>query len=187
MRTAMAAAAGLLNVTEAAAAVICALTGAAEVSISLLDGDHYWDVVDVSADPGRGTLYPDFRYPLTDYPVGSDRLLSGRGYVGSDSNDEVMVEYARQCPDAPVGSIMSAPIIALGGVHGEVFLVREVGAPTFTRDELDLVSECAPLFGARLPALITAYKETESDPIHSQAMPRLTRVLDDLLDGKGQK
>jgi hypothetical protein len=183
LREAMADATGLLNVTEAAATVILRLAKATEVSISLLDGDHYWDIVDVSVDPARGTLYPDFRYLLSDYPVGSDRLLSGRGYVAHGDDDEVMVEYARQCPDAPVGSIMSAPIIALGGVHGEVLLVREVGGSPFTRDELDLVSECAPLLGARLPALVAAYKEAESDPVHSGAMAELSQELDALLEG----
>jgi len=181
LRTAMADATGLLNVTEAAAAVILQLTAAHEVSVSLLDGDHYWDVVDVSADAERGTLYPDLRYPLSDFPVGSDRLLSGRGYVGNEPDDEVMIEYARQCPDSPVGSIMSAPIIALGGVHGEVFLIREVGEPPFTRDELDLVSECAPLLGARLPALIAAYKEAMPDLAHGNAMAELSHELDALL------
>ena len=181
LRAAMADATGLLNVTEAAASVILQLTAAYEVSVSLLDGENYWDVVDVSSH-ARGTLYPDLRYPLSDYPVGSDRLLSGRGYVGNETNDDVMIEYARQCPDAPVGSIMSVPIIALGGVHGEVFLIRDVGEPPFTRDELDLVSECAPLLGARLPALIAAYKDSKPDPAHSDAMAQLSQELDALLE-----
>src|SRR5215211_6278148 len=86
LRAAMADATGLLNVTEAAASAIRELTAAHEVSVSLLDGDSYWDVVDVSNDAARGTLYPDLRYPLSDYPVGSDRLLSGRGYVGNESD-----------------------------------------------------------------------------------------------------
>jgi len=181
LRAAMAEATGLLNVTEAAATVILQLTAAYEVSVSLLDGENYWDVVDVSSH-ARPTLYPNLRYPLSDYPVGSDRLLSGRGYVGNESNDEVMLEYARQCPDAPVGSIMSVPIIALGGVHGEVFLIRDVGEPPFTRDELDLVSECAPLLGARLPALIAAYKDAVPDLAHSDAMSQLSQELDALLE-----
>jgi GAF domain-containing protein len=178
----MSGAVGLLQVAEAAATAIMYLASADEVSISLLDRDHYWDVVDVSMDPERGTLFPDFRYQLADYPVGSDRLLSGRGYIGGDATDEVMIEYARQCPDAPVGAIMSAPIIALGGVHGEIFLIRHVGAQTFTRDELDLVSECAPLLGARLPSLVAAYKEAELDPVRSGAMEQLAHELDALLD-----
>jgi GAF domain-containing protein len=182
LRGAMAAATGLLSVSEAAASVLLELAAAKEVSISLLDGDHYWDVVDVSADPVRGTLFPDYRYRLTDFPVGSERLLAGKGYVASDANEPVMVEYTSQAPYAPVGSIMSAPIMALGGVHGEVFLIREVGATPFSRDELELVSECVPLLGARLPALIAAYKEAESDPAHSEAMAQLTHELDVLLE-----
>lgn len=182
LRAAMSNATGLLNVTEAAATIILQLATANEVSVSLLDGDKYWDVVDVSNDAARGTLYPDLRYPLSDYPVGSDRLLSGRGYVGNESDDEVMIEYARQCPEAPVGSIMSVPIIALGGVHGEVFLIRKVGEPPFTRDELDLVSECAPLLGARLPALIATYKEAMPGLAHTDAMSQLSQELDELLE-----
>ena len=184
VRAEMATAVGLMKVAEAAATALMQLTAADEASISLLDGDHYWDIVDVSRDPLRGTLYPDDRYLLSDYPVGSERLLAGRGYIGGDENDEVMIEYARQVPHAPVGSIMSSPIIALGGVHGEVFLIRKVGAPSFTRDELDLLSECAPLLGARLPALIAAYKKTESDPVHSEAMAGLTEELDALLESE---
>lgn len=182
LRDAMSAATGLLRVSEAAGSAILTLTAAKEVSISLLDGDHYWDVVDVSADPERGTLYPDYRYPLSDFPIGSERLLSGRGYVGSHATDPVMIEYARQCPDAPVGSIMSAPIIALGGVHGEIFLIRDMDAPAFSRDDLDLVSECAPLLGARLPALIAVYKEAASDASSANVMATLSQELDALLE-----
>jgi GAF domain-containing protein len=182
VRTAMSATTGLISVTEAAASVILSLTAAHEASISLLDGDHYWDVVDVSADPARGTLYPDYRYPLADFPIGSERLLSGRGYCGSHATDPVMIEYARQCPDAPVGSILSAPIIALGGVHGEVFLIRERHAPGFTRDELDLVSECAPLLGARLPALVAAYKAVVPGASKDVTMARLNDELASLLE-----
>ena len=78
--------------------------------------------------------------------------------------------------------------LAVSGVVAASFPAAAADAPkspTFTRDELDPVSECAPLFGARLPALITAYKETESDPTHNRVMPRLSRELDQLLDGGG--
>jgi GAF domain-containing protein len=181
LRSAMASATGLLNVTEAAASVIADLVAAREVSISLLDDGSHWDVVDVSSDPGRETFYPNLRYPMSDYPIASDRLLSGRGYVASTANDPLMLEYAEQVPDAPIGAMMSAPIIALGGVHGEIFLIREVGAEPFTLSELALVTECAPLLGARLPALIRAYKEMEDDPAITPAMDKLTGDLDHLL------
>lgn len=181
VRTAVSGAVGLLNVAEAAGLAIMHAMSAWELSITLLDGDHYWDIVDVSVEPTRGTRFPNHRYPLTDYPLGTKMLLTGRGYVAGEAIDEALVEYERQWPDVPVGSIMSAPIIALGGVHGEVFLVRDTETPPFTSDELDVVSECATLLGARLPALVASYRETGSGREGASTMDQLSQNLDALL------
>lgn len=184
VRTAMSGAVGLLNVAEAAGLAIMHAMSAWELSITLLDGDHYWDIVDVSVEPSRGTRFPNHRYPLTDYPIGTSMLLAGRGYVGGEAIDEVLVEYERQWPDVPVGSIMSAPIIALGGVHGEIFLVRDTETPPFTTDHLGIVSECATLLGARLPALVTSYREARPAGEDAGTMDQLSQNLDALLDGR---
>jgi hypothetical protein len=111
-------------------------------------------------------------------------LLAGRGYVSGEAIDEVLVEYERQWPDVPVGSIMSAPIIALGGVHGEVFLVRDTETPPFTTEEVSVVSDYATLLGARLPALVASYRETGSAGNEAGAMDQLSQNLDALLEGR---
>lgn len=178
----MASATGLLPVTEAAALAIGSLMSAWEVTISLIDGSEYWDIVDVCEEPDGWTRFPDYRYPLSDYPVGSERMLSGKGYTSGNAADEVMKEIERQWPKIPAGSIMSAPIIALGGVHGEIFLVRDASKPQFTRDELDLVSEIATLLGARLPALVSNYLDSQDTASAADSMPTLTHQLREMLD-----
>ncbi|HVQ89302.1 MAG TPA: GAF domain-containing protein [Actinomycetes bacterium] len=181
VRAAMSDAVGLLNVTRAAAEAISQLFSSWEITITLLDRDEYWDVVDMSVEQDGHPTFPNYRYPLTDFPIGTSRLLAGKGYVSGDAADEVMVEYARQWPEVPAGSIMSVPIIALGGVHGEIFLVRDLETPKFNRDDLDLASELATLLGARLPALVAAYEELDSGS-DSHAMAQLTQNLGDVLN-----
>jgi hypothetical protein len=182
VREAMSSATGLLKVAEAAAETIGALMSAWETTITLLDGHEYWDIVDICEEPDGWPRFPHHRYPLSDFPIGSERMLSGKGYISGDAVDEVMVEFARQWPEVPVGSIMAVPIIALGGVHGEIFIVRKVGVPSFVREELDMVSELATLFGARLPALVSTYLDANPSATGSSSMPNLTRQLREQLD-----
>lgn len=182
VRAAMSDAVGLLNVAAAAATAILELTASWEISITLLDQDDYWDIVDVSTVPSRGTRFPDYRYPLTDFPAGTRELLAGRGYTGGPAVEEVLRSYAQEWPDVPVGSILSAPIIALGGVHGEIFLVRSPDRPPFTRAEQDVVTECATMLGARLPALVAAYRAQQAEPSGGGTLEKLNRQLEDLLD-----
>lgn len=181
VRAAMADAVGLLEVAAAVAAEIRELTSAWEISVTLIDGDDYWDIVDDSSNPERGLRYPDHRYPLSDFAIGSEYLLAGQGYTSGDPIEEVLAEYARQWPEVPVGSIMAAPIIALDGVHGELFLVRDKDTPPFTQDELDTVTECAALFGARLPALVASYREELPDAGDGRTLARLRETLGSLL------
>lgn len=182
VREAMASATGLLPVAEAAAVAIRRLMSAWEVTISLIDGSEYWDIVDICEEPDGWPRFPDYRFPLSDYPVGTERMLSGKGYVSGNAADEVMLEIERQWPEVPVGSIMSAPIIALGGVHGEIFLVREGSAHPFNRDELDVMSEVATLVGARLPALVSNYLDSQDTATAADSMPTLTHQLREILD-----
>ena len=109
-------------------------------------------------------------------------MMSGRGYVTGDAVDEAMLELSDLWPEVPVGSIMSIPIIALGEVHGEIFLVRKVNTAPFNRDDLDAGSELATLFGARLPALVTAYFKSRGDGSSSRSLPNLTKDLEDTVD-----
>lgn len=182
VRDAMSNAVGLMPVAEAAAVAICKLASAWEVTISLLTQDQYWDVADVCAGHTTYPRFPNVRYPITEYPIGTERVLAGKGYTSGDAADEVIAEYTRQWPGTPVGSIMGVPIIALGAVHGEVFLVRTNVMPDFTRDEQDLVSEFATLLGARLPALVAAYdQQGGASSSQTHVMPSLTNRLDEHL------
>ena len=182
VREAMASATGLLPVAEAAAVAIRSLMSAWEVTISLIDGSEYWDIVDICQEPDGWPRFPDYHFPLSQYPVGTERMLSGKGYTSGNAADEVMQEIERQWPEVPVSSIMSAPIIALGGVHGEIFLVRDGSAPPFTRDELDVMSEVATLVGARLPALVSNYLDSLDSDRSAESMPALTHQLREMLD-----
>lgn len=156
MRESMSSVVGLLPVAEAAAEAICWLARSFEVTVSLIDQGGYWDVVDVCAEPTDYPRFPNHRYSFDDYEFGTDRLMAGKGYFSGDAAEEVLVEYKRQWPETPVGSIMGVPIIAFGAVHGEVFLVRCDDAPPFGPADLELVAELATLLGARLPALLVA-------------------------------
>lgn len=182
VREAMSNATGLMSVTEAACEAILHLVSAWEVTVSLLDRGHYWGVVDVCVEQSRYPRFPNSRYPIEDYPIGTERVLAGKGFVSGDAADEVLAEYERHWRDVPVGSIMGVPIVALGEVHGEVFLVRDRDTPAFDRDDLDLVSELATLLGARLPALVAAYEESQGGSVAAeQPMPGLTTRLDEHL------
>jgi hypothetical protein len=92
-----------------------------------------------------------------------------------------MTEYRRQFPQIAVGSMMSVPIIAMAHVHGEIFLIRRPGSKEFGQGDLDLCLDLATLFGARLPALVTAHYERHAGT-GSASLPDLTRELDDPTD-----
>ena len=183
VRQAMAGAVGLLPVTQAAAQAICDVMNATQTTVILIDNDCYWDVADVWVQP------PDFessprrsRYPISDYPVGTERLMSGRGYFSGDAVDEALIECKRLWPRASIGSIMGVPIIALGEIHGEIFLMRDESSAPFNRDDLDVVAELAPLVGARLPALLANYADDDKDGATAPAMPRLASRLKNFLE-----
>ena len=194
VRLALADVVGLLPVAEAAAIAIREAAGATAVGISLMDGSEYWDLVEVWPSAFSYERFPvNSRYPLTQYPAASERLLAGKGYFSGDAADEVMAEYRELWPEVSIGSIMGVPIVALGEVHGEVFLLRDAQAPAFTRDDMDLVAEMATYLGARLPALVASHKgtsiygETVLDETYGEpSMSRLTAQLGDLLkDSEG--
>jgi hypothetical protein len=71
--------------------------------------------------------------------------------------------------------------VALDGVHGELFLVRDDRTPVFTAEELATVTECAGLFGARLPALVASFREELPAAGDRRTMERLRETLGSLL------
>jgi GAF domain-containing protein len=189
VRRAMAGAVGLIPVVDAAATAICHEAGADGTGINLLDGREYWDLVEVWLEDRGYEHFPEnTRYPSDRYPQATERLLSGKGYFSGDVADEVLVEYQLLWPELDIRSIMGVPIIALGEVHGEIFLLRLAGSPAFTRDDLDLVAELASILGARLPALLASYREGPGRHLpeaggdgEQRTLSRLSAKLDDLL------
>ena len=187
-KRAMADAVGLLPVAEAAAASIHETVRATCVTVILMDGDQFWDLVDVWSPGFDYDRFPvDSRYPTSVYPVATERLLSGRGYFTGDAVDEVLIEYRRLWPEVNIGSIMGVPIIAMGEVHGEIFLLRDDMKPAFDRDEMDLVADLATLLGARLPALLAGHEDASEPDLADAGTPgavprsRLTTKLTELL------
>ncbi|MEO8329570.1 MAG: GAF domain-containing protein [Candidatus Nanopelagicales bacterium] len=183
VRQAMASAVGLIPVTTAAAHAICDVMSAAQTTVILIDKDYYWDVADVWVQrPEIETSPKRSRYPISEYPVGTERLMAGRGYFSGDAVDEALIEVKRLWPSISVGSIMGVPIIALGEIHGEIFLMRDEASPPFSRDDLDVVAELAPLVGARLPALLANYADDDpKDADGASLMPRLATRFKDFL------
>ena len=93
---------------------------------------------------------------------------------------------------------MGVPIVALGAVHGEVFLIRDEQSPVFTREDMELVADLATTLGARLPALLARYAQgqaTQRDDDREEStgavtdsrlhMTRLAANLSDLLHPRG--
>ena len=64
VRIAMSSATGLLPVAEAAAEAITTLMSAWETTITLIDGELYWDIVDICEEPDGWPRFPDYRYPF---------------------------------------------------------------------------------------------------------------------------
>jgi len=158
VRNAMADAAGLLPVAEAAAETILGVLGAATVSVTLLDPerDEYWDLVSVGAlMPGDERFPLNARYPASGFPEATKRLLNEDGYLSLDSSDRVLVEYHTHWPgDINIGSIMGAPLVAGAEVRGEILVARDRRAPRFSRLDLDLAREMSTVLGDRLPSLL---------------------------------
>ena len=188
VRQAMASAVGLLPVAEAAALTIRELMMAAEVGVILLDDGQYWDVVEIRNEPSDLPRFPvNSRYPVSEYPIATERLMAGKGYFSGEAVDEILIEYRTLWPEISIGSIMGVPIIAMGQVHGEVFLVRDEQTPGFDRDDLDFAADVATLLGARLPALLSSYAESESIVGREAPLPGLAeRLVDHLDEGDGR-
>jgi hypothetical protein len=181
MRDAMSNAVGLMPVAEAAAVAICKLASAWEVTISLLTQGHYWDVADVYAGHTTYPRFPNVRYPIAEYPIGTERSWPARATSVATRRTRLSPSTHDSGPGPPWVNHGCAHHRAWCGTR-EVFLVRTNVMPDFTRDEQDLVSEFATLLGARLPALVAAYdQQGGAGSPQTQVMPSLTNRLDEHL------
>jgi len=145
---------GLVVVSEAVAEVVLDVLAAKAVTVTLLDDSGYRDVVNVGDLPPGDVRFPvNLRYPTSNFPKATERLLSRRGYIGSDA-PELMAEYQRITGETVTGSIMGVPIIAASEVRGEISATRVVGAPEFDNEDLELARDLATQLGMHLPGLI---------------------------------
>ncbi|HVQ88859.1 MAG TPA: hypothetical protein VMT88_11840, partial [Actinomycetes bacterium] len=94
VREALSRSIGLLPVCETAAHVLREHLDAAAVRISLLDVDHYLDIVNAGVRAPDQTTHPGHGwYPRSHYPTASKAVLAGESYRRSDPADPVVSEY----------------------------------------------------------------------------------------------
>ncbi|HVQ88579.1 MAG TPA: hypothetical protein VMT88_10400 [Actinomycetes bacterium] len=155
VREVLAEASDLLGASEGFAEVVRECLNARSVSITLIEGDDFRDLVNVGRLAPDQVRFPvDQRYPLSSYPATTERLLSHEGYLSTSSSLEVVREYIAQSPRETVGCFMGLPIAALGEVRGELFAFRDPDVPVFLPADLDIARDLATQFGAQLPDLL---------------------------------
>lgn len=147
---------GLNATSEAVAEEMMALFVAEACSISLLDESGYRDIVNLgSLAPGDKRFPgPDFRYPARDFPLSTELLLKGTGYISANARSDLYKEYQGMWPQMPAGSFMGVPIVASGQVGGEVYLARGAKQPPFSSEDLDVARDLATPYGSALPRLL---------------------------------
>lgn len=190
VREAMGGTVGLLPVVEAAAQAVRELVGATSVRISLLDRDHYLDLVNVGvfspdekSHPGRGW------YPTSHYPAAAKRLLTGEVYFSSNLSDPLVTEYQHVWTQYSIKAVMGVPIISLMRVVGQVFVMRDAQLPSpFSHFDVQVATEAAMTLGVRLPALLASYigahPGAQPEPLRSgEQLPTsgLAKSLTDLM------
>jgi len=155
LRSAMDGGCGLRAVAEAAAEAILVLLSAKTVTIVLLDDRGHRDVVNVGElAQGEHRFPEDWPYEASNYPTTATRLLGGQHYVRIGSGLQLLDAYQNLAPGDSIGTAMGLPIIHADAVWGELFLVRDIHAPVFTDDDLQVAFELAGQFGMRLPRLL---------------------------------
>jgi len=146
---------GLLPVAEAAAEVIRKILVARRVSVTLLEGDEYRDLVNVGdLAPDQARFPKGQRYPTSDYPATTASLRVNRGYISTSGDLDVVREYIALSPRPTFGCFMGVPIIAFGAVQGEVFATRDPHDPVFLDEDMEVARDLATSFGTRLPDLV---------------------------------
>ncbi|MEO8329210.1 MAG: GAF domain-containing protein [Candidatus Nanopelagicales bacterium] len=155
LRSALDAQTGLRAVVEAAAETICELLATKSVSLVLLDDRGYRDLVNVGyLAPGEVRFPEDEGNAAGSYPASTTRLLAGQAYVTIGSCLQLLDEYQNLAPGQSIGAVMGLPILHDDVVWGEVFLIRDIEAPGFNNDDLQVAYALATEFGLRLPVLL---------------------------------
>ena len=149
---------GLLEVAESLGEAYSEIMVATAVSISLLDDDGYWDLVTVGTlGPGE-VRFPNERYPTSYYPFAAERLLAREGYISTDGQLYIGEDHPHFENWAGVGSFMGVPVIANAEPRGQMLIVRDRSHPAFLPEDLQVATDLATHFGARLPNLLAEYK-----------------------------
>lgn len=143
-----------VEVVEAAAQVICEELGARTVTVTLLQDDHYRDLVKVGEYSAEEAVDPDEKFPVSDYPEATARLLAHEAYVSGDDGREVVQEHLQIVPPERVSGFMGVPIVAAGEVRGEVFATRRASEPSFTTDDVSVARDLATELGTAFPELL---------------------------------
>ena len=149
---------GLVNVAEAVGEAFAESFVASSVTVSVLDDGDYWDLVTVGKlGPGE-VRFPDERYPMSYYPFAAERLLAGEGYINSDDHPLIGPDHPHYENWTGVGSFMGVPVIANAAPRGQILLIRDRGHPAFVAEDLEVATDLATHFGARLPELLAGYE-----------------------------
>jgi len=154
----------LLEVSERVLEVIREVLVAARVTVTLIEGDQYRDLVNVGDLHSQQVRFPDHLvYPVSTYPASTAQLLAHEGYISTSSDLEVVREYIALAPQATVGCFMGVPIAAAGEVQGELFALRNPDAPPFMPEDVEIATDFATQFGSRLPELLAAKRASDPD------------------------
>lgn len=151
---------GLLTVVEAAATVICEELAARTVTVTLLQGDYYRDLVKVGEYDAEEAVDPQDRFPVADYPEATARLMAHDAYVSSttaknnDNGHQLAQEHLQIVPPTRVSGFMGVPIVAEGEVRGEIFATRRASEPSFTSDDVSVARDLATELGFSFPTLL---------------------------------
>ncbi|MEO8329197.1 MAG: GAF domain-containing protein [Candidatus Nanopelagicales bacterium] len=143
----------LLPAVEAVGEAFAEVMVAKTVTITLLDDDGYWDLVNIGDLPPEEVRFPNERYPASLYPTATARLLAREGYISSDATMDVDAEHPHNSAWLGVGSFMGVPIVAAAEMRGEILVTRGAEAPAFLLDDLAVAEDMATQFGALLPGL----------------------------------
>jgi len=149
----------LSSLAYGAAVSVAEIMAASSAHISLIVGDEFCDLVNVGELEAHEVTFPvDQYYPLAALPAATERLLSHRGYLSTDTL-EVVTEYIASLPGEVPACFMGVPIIAQGQVFGELFLCRGEGQPKYTPEDLELAMDLATVLGSRIPGVLAMEEE----------------------------
>jgi GAF domain-containing protein len=85
-------------------------------------------------------------------------LLAREGYISTDGTLFIGEDHPHYEHWNGVGSFMSVPVIANAEPRGQILLVRDRSNPAFVAEDLEVATDLATHFGARLPDLVARAK-----------------------------